>query len=214
MRMFDIIAKKRDGERISPQELEFFIKGYTEGSIPDYQAAAFLMAVYLKGLDNDETAELTRLMAESGEKLDLSAIRGVKVDKHSTGGVGDKTTLVIAPIVAACGVPMFKMSGRALGYTGGTIDKLESIKGFRTENSIQEAIEIVKKIGVSISSQTERIALADKKLYALRDVTATVDSIPLIASSIMSKKIASGSDKVLLDVKTGRELLLKISANR
>jgi pyrimidine-nucleoside phosphorylase len=209
MRMFDIIAKKRDGERISPQELEFFIKGYTEGSIPDYQAAAFLMAVYLKGLDNDETAELTRLMAESGEKLDLSAIRGVKVDKHSTGGVGDKTTLVIAPIVAACGVPMFKMSGRALGYTGGTIDKLESIKGFRTENSIQEAIEIVKKIGVSISSQTERIALADKKLYALRDVTATVDSIPLIASSIMSKKIASGSDKVLLDVKTGRGAFVK-----
>jgi pyrimidine-nucleoside phosphorylase len=209
MRIVDIIEKKRDGKELAREEFEYFIQGYLDGSIPDYQAAALVMAMFIKGMNSRETAVLTEIMADSGERADLSAIPGIKVDKHSTGGVGDKTTLIVAPIVAACGVPVAKMSGRGLGFTGGTIDKLESIKGLETQLSMEEFIGNVKEIGIAIASQTGNLAPADKKLYALRDVTATVNSIPLIASSIMSKKIASGADKILLDVKTGNGAFMK-----
>ncbi len=203
MRMYDIIAKKRDGGTLTRAELEFAIGGYVAGAVPDYQMSALLMAVYLRGMTDDETATLTDVMARSGDMVDLSAIGGVKADKHSTGGVGDKTTLVITPIVAACGVKVAKMSGRGLGHTGGTIDKMEAVPGTRTEMTQEQFFEQVNDIGLAVIGQSGHIAVADKKLYALRDVTATVGCLPLIASSIMSKKLAAGSDAILLDVTMG-----------
>ena len=203
MRMYDLIMKKRQGEELTTGEIEFIIKGYTQDIIPDYQAAAWLMAVYFQGLSPRETADLTMAMARSGDTLDLSDIPGPKVDKHSTGGVGDKTTLVLAPLVASAGVPVAKMSGRGLGHTGGTIDKLESIAGFNVALTREQFINQLKQIKVAVVAQTGELAPADKKLYALRDVTATVDNIPLISSSIMSKKIAAGAQSIVLDVKVG-----------
>lgn len=203
MNMVDLIYKKREGGELDRSEIEFFIDGYTNGTIPDYQASALLMAIYFRKMTKEETYHLTRAMKNSGDVVDLSGIEGIKVDKHSTGGVGDKTTLIVGPLAAACGVKTAKMSGRGLGFTGGTVDKMESIPGFRTTLEAEEFISLVNRVGLSVIGQTAHIAPADKKLYALRDVTATVDNLSLITSSIMSKKLASGSDAIVLDVKCG-----------
>ncbi len=213
MRIYDIIEKKRDGQKLSKDEIDFFVREYTNGNIEDYQASALLMAIFINGMDEEETVNLTESMAKSGDMLDLSAIDGITADKHSTGGVGDKTSLVVAPICASLGIKMAKMSGRGLGHTGGTIDKLESIKGFNVSLETEDFFKQVNEIGVSIIGQTGNLAPADKKIYALRDVTATVGNISLIASSIMSKKIAAGAKNIVLDVKCGSGAFMKDEEN-
>ncbi len=209
MRAQDIIAKKRDGFSLSKEEIDFFIQGFTQGEIPDYQAAAWLMAVYLRGMSKEETIHLTKAMARSGRMLDLKGVAPFVVDKHSTGGVGDKTTLVVAPLVSACGVPVGKISGRGLGFSGGTLDKLESFAGFTSQLDGDRFLSNLARYGIVVAGQTEELAPADGVLYALRDVTATVGCVPLIASSIMSKKLASGADGIVLDVKVGRGAFMK-----